>query len=371
MSTDILFDTLPAADGTCIGVATLNAPGALNALNHAMIVQLAAQLARWRDDAALACVVLRGAGDKAFCAGGDVRALRSALLQDARVPNPAALAFFRDEYALDYAIHTYPKPVVVWGNGIVMGGGLGLMAGASHRVATASTRIAMPEITIGLYPDVAGSAFLSRMPMLLGRFLALTGAPLNACDARLAGLADHLLDETAWPQLLARMQDTHWQGQDAFAELTRLLNALEAARQAPLPAPQVAPRLDAIHALMHHGTLGEIAAALEATRHSDDAWLRRAAEGFASGCPLSAAIALEAQRRARTRSLADVLRMELGLSLMVCAHGDFCEGVRALLIDKDRQPRWQTPGIAELTPERVAPYFASPWPAANHPLAAL
>ncbi|MDE1712113.1 enoyl-CoA hydratase/isomerase family protein (plasmid) [Chromobacterium amazonense] len=134
--------------------------------------------------------MLRGAGERAFCAGGDVRSLRDKLISEPHYPNPHAVAFFTEEYTLDYRIHRYPKPLIVWGGGIVMGGGLGLMAGASHRVATPATRIAMPEITIGLYPDVGGSWFLQRMPAHLGLFLALTGAPLNAHDALIANLAD-------------------------------------------------------------------------------------------------------------------------------------------------------------------------------------
>ena len=169
MSNLVLFEELPVRGGQRIAIATLNAEKSLNALTLEMIRLLDARLSAWENDDAVVAVLLRGAGDKAFCAGGDVRSLRAALLEDGEVyPNPHAVAFFSEEYRLDYRIHRYRKPLIVWGGGIVMGGGLGLMAGASHRVATPATRIAMPEITIGLYPDVAGSWFLQRMPAKLG-----------------------------------------------------------------------------------------------------------------------------------------------------------------------------------------------------------
>jgi enoyl-CoA hydratase/carnithine racemase len=368
----VLFDQLTSASGYRIGVATLNAEKSLNALTLEMIRLLQAQLSAWEDDPSVVAVLLRGTGDKAFCAGGDVRSLRSALIEDDRHPNPHAVAFFSEEYRLDYHIHCYRKPLIVWGSGIVMGGGLGLMAGASHRVATASTRIAMPEITIGLYPDVAGSWFLQRMPAKLGLFLGLTGAPLNAHDALLCNLADHVLAPDQLDALLQALQQADWSavpGQH-HGQVSALLNELEAASGEPMPEANTARNLLAVHRLMNKGSLEAVAAALHGTAF-EDPWLAAAAKSFAHGCPVSAAVTWEIFRRAKHLSLAEALRMEMTLSVNFCSKPDFREGVRALLVDKDRKPQWLYAELAAIPAGWVASHFQSPWRAADHPLAAL
>lgn len=363
------FDTLDSADGRQIGLATLNSEKNLNALTLPMIRALDAQLARWARDERVVCVVLRGAGERAFCAGGDVRALRSALIETPLpAPHPAAMAFFAEEYTLDYRIHRYPKPLVVWGNGIVMGGGLGLLAGASHRVLTASSRIAMPEITIGLYPDVGGSWFLARMPGRLGLFLALTGVPLGAADALRVGLGDHLLAPQDFTRMLERLAAADWpDGAAAQRALTsRLLAGLETEESTDSALMR---HFDRIRRLMAQGGLREVADAL-ATTSFDDPWLQQAQDNFRHGCPTSAALAWEAARRAAHCSLAEVLRMELTLSVNVCARGEFSEGVRALLVDKDRTPHWKR-GWDALDRDWIERHFDMPWPVGKHPLAGL
>src|SRR5690606_38353217 len=198
----VLFETLSSGNGYRIGVVTLNVPKTLNSLTAEMVDLLLPQLRAWQTDPKIACVLLRGSGDRALCAGGDVVELRnSSLARDGK-----AEAFFEREYRLDYLIHTYRKPILVWGHGVVMGGGLGLLAGASHRVVTAQTRLAMPEVTIGLFPDVGGSWFLPHVPGRTGLFLALTGASINASDTLFLGLADRFLDHAQWPQLLEKLQ---------------------------------------------------------------------------------------------------------------------------------------------------------------------
>ncbi len=188
------FEEIPTQHGLRLGFAKLNAEKSLNALSHDMIRLLDPQLRRWAADPEIACVILHGAGEKAFCAGGDIRSSLTKLLQEQphTVPNPTALAYFADEYRLDYLTHRYPKPLLVWGSGIVLGGGLGLMAGASHRVVTETSRLAMPEVTIGLYPDVGASWFLQRMPHT---HRTVHGAHRRADqrrrDAVVGGLADY------------------------------------------------------------------------------------------------------------------------------------------------------------------------------------
>lgn len=372
MNDAVLFDEISTASGHRIGVATLNAEKALNALNLEMIRLLDARLSIWDNDDGIVAVLLRGAGERAFCAGGDVRALREALLEDERYPNPVAEDFFSREYALDYRIHRYRKPLLAWGNGIVMGGGLGLLAGASHRVATASTRIAMPEVTIGLYPDVAGSWFLQRMPAKCGLFLGLTGAPLNARDALLCNLADHILPQDSWESLHERLAASSWQTNAAanHSQLTALLGELEAANGDDIAEGNVARCLPQIHQLLNKGSL---AAFDHALRHIafEDAWLAAAAKTYLAGSPVSAAVTWEVFQHARYLSLAEVLRMELVLSLNFCAAPDFREGVRALLVDKDRQPQWSRATLAAVSDADIAAHFASPWRPQDHPLATL
>ncbi|WP_220476900.1 enoyl-CoA hydratase/isomerase family protein [Massilia cavernae] len=364
LAAPVRLEERAAGGGMRVAVATLDAPKSLHALTLDMIRLLDGALQRWALDPAVACVVLQSSTDKAFCAGGDVRGLRDAILAEPGVvPNPAAQAFFSEEYRLDHRIHTYPKPVLVWGGGIVMGGGLGLMAGASHRVATETTRIAMPEISIGLFPDVGGSWFLPRMPGRAGIFLGLTGAPLNAGDALFTGLADYFILQQDRSSVVDALCEADWQDvADPRLSMDRVLRSF-AAPAAALPESEVRSHFDEIQSLTASRALDEVVAAIRGY-NGDAPWLQRAARTLAGGSPLSAALAWDLQRRARHLGLADVFRLELTVALRCCAHPDFSEGVRALLVDKDNAPRWQP-----LAPGAVAQCFVPPW--SGHPLADL
>ena len=371
----ILIDTVKIEERDCpggmkLGVITLDAPKSLHALNLDMIRAIDGALLRWMDDASIACVVLQSSTDKAFCAGGDVRSLRTAVAeQPGVVPNPQALAFFAEEYRLDHRIHTYAKPLLVWGGGIVMGGGLGLMAGASHRVVTETTRIAMPEITIGLFPDVGGSWFLGRMPGRSGLFLGLTGAPMNAADALFAGLGDYFLQQDAREPVLDALAQASWQAdpQANRQQLDRLLRGF-AAPASLLPVSEVRANFDAIASLTQAPTLQEVVAAIAAYA-GDSAWLQKAAHSLAKGAPSSAALVWTMRERTRHLSLAQVFQLELIVAVQCCAHPDFAEGVRALLIDKDGAPQWQPASLGELGERYLNEYFQAPW--TTHPLADL
>lgn len=369
MSDDVvLVQERAAGGGRRIGIATLNAPAALNSLSLAMVRRLDPALQAWAQDPQIACVVLLGAGEKAFCAGGDLRELYQSMRDCADGPNAYAQGFFSEEYRLDHRIHTYPKPLLCWGHGIVMGGGIGLMAGCSHRVVTGASRLAMPEIGIGLYPDVGGSWFLRRMPGRTGLFLALTGAPLNAADALFCGLADVHIAASHRDALLQSLTESDWPegGATPHAQLARLLQA-----QASVPeaASRVRQHYDTIQALMAGDDLRDIAARLRALQ-SDDAWLQQAGANFTKGSPSSAALAWELWQRVHHMSLAEVFRLELHASLGCCAHPDFAEGIRALLIDKDKTPRWTPATVEEVTPAWIDAHFAKRFDG-PHPLADL
>lgn len=366
----ILFDTIQTASGHRFGRATLNVPASLNALSLEMVDLLDPQLAAWATDPLIAGVLLDASGDKAFCAGGDVVGLVHAIraLPAGQVP-PEAAAFFEREYRLDHRIHTYPKPMVCWGHGIVMGGGIGLMAGASHRVVTPKTRMAMPEIGIGLYPDVGGSWLLPRLPGRSGAFLALTGASINAADALFAGLADFAAPHEAHAELLQALAEASWQGErDADgAQLSHLLERL--GENTPLPDSPLRTHLTRINEVIGHDRLQDMAPRLAALAQDADPWLAAAGTGFSRGSPTSAVLGLELQRRCRHLSLADAFRLELQASVGCCAHPDFAEGVRALLIDKDKSPRWQPAALDDVTPEwieaHLRPFFEGPHPLAD------
>ncbi|RFP19523.1 MULTISPECIES: enoyl-CoA hydratase/isomerase family protein [unclassified Duganella] len=362
----VLLEARAATDGKRIGVATLNAPASLHALTLNMIRMLYIALQDWAKDDTIACVMLQSSTDKAFCAGGDVRTLRNAILAEPSVmPNQQAQAFFSEEYRLDHLIHTYPKPLVVWGGGIVMGGGLGLLAGASHRVVTPTTRIAMPEITIGLFPDVGGSWFLPRMPGRSGLFLGLTGASLNAHDALFTGLGDYFLPQEQRAAVVEALCAVEWSTVPAIV-VDRVLRSLSLAPET-LPASEVRQNWDTITAMTASRELSEVVAAITGYQ-GDSVWLQRAAAALAKGAPSSVALVWEMQQRSRHLSLADVFRLELVVALQCCAHPDFAEGVRALLVEKDNAPQW-SPSTLDEAQARVGEFFEAPGP--QHPLADL
>ncbi len=372
----VLFEERRAANGSRIGVARLNAEKTLNALSLEMIDLLTERLAAWAADPGMVLVVLESAGEKAFSAGADLHKVYEAMIghhasaqRDDIRGNAYAAGFFGREYRLDYTIHTYPKPVLCWGHGIVMGGGVGLMSGASHRVVTNESRVAMPEITIGLYPDVGGSWLLGRMPGATGLFLALTGARLLASDALFVKLADYCIDHARKSAVFDALIAQRWTR--APGDNRRLLSAvLHAFAEADLPHGPLRQHFDLINKLCGGGELKDIVAAITGLK-TEDAWLARAGATLAAGSPSTATLSDELQRRAKYLSLPDVFRMEFVAALQCACRPDFTEGIRALLIDKDQRPRWQPSTVAQVTPEWTEGFFTSPWKAHEHPLADL
>ena len=348
----VLFTEIPTANGKRFGVATLNAPASLNALSVDMVRLLTPRLRQWAADDGIVGVFMDAAGEKAFCAGGDLRQLYQTLLECGPDRNEYAERFFGEEYELDHLIHTFPKPFVCWGHGIVMGGGVGLLAGCSHRVVTEGSRVAMPEVNIGLYPDVGGSWFLRRTPGRTGLFLAFTAAQVNAADAIFAGLADVLVPHAAKTQVLESIAAATWKGGvDADRALISKLLA-QAGEGASVPASKLREHFDLINATLAGDDLLDIDQRLRALQ-SDDPWLQTAVKTYSRGAPTSVAISWALWQRVPRMSLAEVFRLEYQASLGLCAHTDFTEGIRAVLVDKDRNPKWNPATLADITPAFV------------------
>lgn len=368
MEAPVLFEEVACPGGRRVGVATLNAPKSLNALTLTMVELMLGQLRKWQGDEGIACVYIKGAGEKAFCAGGDVQALYRSATQAPGGPCEYAETFFEKEYQLDYLLHEYPKPVVCWGGGIVMGGGLGIFAACSHRIVTEKTRLAMPEVTIGLYPDVGGSWFLNKMPDNIGVFLALTGVPINSADSLFLGIADYFITGPMREDFSHKLCSQPWSHapDDNHDLLDRLLRDFSSRCARSLPASNVEKHRDTINSLCAAENIAAIVEAI-GNLESDDAWLVRARKTLLAGSSLSAQIIHQQLQHSRELSLADVFRSELVLSTNIVRHPEFAEGVRALLIDKDNNPRWQYSQVREIPDEVVgqffaAPEFPAPWP---------
>lgn len=302
------------------GTILLNRPRALNALDLGMIEQLAAAIAEFGADPAVKLVVLEGAGGRAFCAGGDVRRIRElALAGDAA----GIEAFFAKEYAVNQAIAGFGKPWISLIDGVCMGGGIGVSVHGSHRVVTEHALLAMPETAIALFPDVGTSFVLPRLPGALGKWLALTGARLKGTEAVEAGLATHFVPRERLAALRAALLEGDAGAAARFAE--------------PVAPGAVASVRGAVDRCFAGGTLGAIRAALLA---EDSDWAREQVAILDRMSPTSMAVTLELLKRGATKTLPECLAMELRLTRKVTRHPDFAEGVRAVLVDKDNDPRW-------------------------------
>ena len=322
-----------------LGVLTLNRPKAINSLTHSMVTAMAAALAGWEADDEVAAVAVTGAGDRGLCAGGDV----VALYHSAKAGGAEARRFFFDEYRLNAAIGRYPKPYVALMDGIVMGGGVGISGHANVRVATETCKIAMPEVGIGFIPDVGGTYLLSRAPGRLGLHAALTGAPFGAGDAIAMGFADHYVPHAALEAFIAALA----------AEGVE--QAITAYTEEPPAGPLAAAR-EWIEDCYGHDTVAGIVDALRA--HGEGA-ANEAAELIATRSPIACAVTLESVRRAATLpTLEDVLVQEYRVSCASLRSHDFVEGIRAQLVDKDRNPTWSPASLAAVTDDDVKAYFA-------------
>jgi enoyl-CoA hydratase len=330
-------DTLVTSRDGRIGRILLNRPRALNALNLEMIRACAAILDTWRDDAHVDAVVIEGAGDRAFCAGGDIRALRDGQLAGDRA---SVDQFFIEEYALNMTIATYPKPYIALIDGICMGGGIGLSVHAPYRVATEHAAFAMPETAIGFFPDIGATFLLPRLPGELGTYLGLTGMRISGSDAVHAGLATHFTPRAHLPDLSAAL------ARDGTA-------ALAVHNQALSPF-SLADARAAIDHCFSATTVSEILNRLDAC---DAEWARAALKALRQVSPSALHWTLRALRRGREMTLKQALDAEFALTRTTMAHPDFAEGVRAMVVDKDRKPAWQPARIQDVDPAGIENLF--------------
>lgn len=354
-----------------VGLLTLNRPKALNALSLQMVRDITQALLAWLDDDQVQVIAMRGMGKTqafgAFCAGGDIRFFHQAALSG----DPRLEDFFTEEYRLNHLIHRYPKPCWVFMDGVVMGGGMGLAQGASVRIATEHTKMAMPETLIGLFPDVGGGYFLSRCQGALGEYLGLTGQMLDGAQAVYAGLADVLCPSSALPEIWDALPHQAWS--HPHATIQQLLQPYQDATHS---AKNTAP--DWWHPVYEDVFSLPTVSNITATLSQHPASVSQAAsQALQKRSPLMLAVTLQQIRRARHMGLADELRMERDL-VRHCFHpshlgigpasSETVEGIRALAIDKDHQPRWSASSANEITDDMVWPFFESPWPLQAHPL---
>jgi enoyl-CoA hydratase len=332
-------DTVVTSRDGRVGRILLNRPRALNALDLSMIRACAAILETWREDPHVDAVVIEGAGDRAFCAGGDIRALRDAQVSGDRA---SADRFFVEEYALNLTIATYPKPYIALIDGICMGGGIGLSVHAPYRVASEHAAFAMPETAIGFFPDIGATFLLPRLPGELGVYLGLTGSRVTGADAVHAGFATHFTPRARLPDLSAAL------ARDGTAALATFNEAL--------PAFSLAANRSAIDHCFSAGSVAEMLSRLQAT---DADWATLALKALRQVSPSALHWTLRALRRGRDLTLRQALDAEFALTRTTMAHPDFAEGVRAMVVDKDRKPAWQPASIEDVDPATIDALFTS------------
>jgi enoyl-CoA hydratase/carnithine racemase len=357
-----MTDTVLTRVANRTGVITLDRPKALNSLSLDMVRALSAILLEWRDDAGVEAVVITSTSEKALCAGGDIRFFYemgrvtptggSALLED----------FFTEEYALNHLIHFYPKPYIAVMDGVVMGGGMGIAQGGPDcglRIVTERTKMAMPEVNIGLFPDVGGSHFLSHAPGQLGQYLGLTGLTIGAADALYVGLADVFVPGEQLGGLMALVEST------PGGELPAAIRAFAAPFAQGAGASELQAERGVIDA--HFGA-ASVAAVMASLERDENPFAQKALKAMRQRSPLMMCVTRELLARGASLGVADCLRMERNLVRRNFEHGEVLEGVRALVIDKDNQPKWNPAALEEVTDEMVARFFEPAWPDYAHPL---
>jgi enoyl-CoA hydratase len=329
------------------GVIRLNRPKALNALTLEMGRGIVTALDGFEADPSVALVLLEGAGERGLCAGGDIRGL----YESARTGGDLGKVFWREEYILNARIASFPKPYVAFMDGIVMGGGVGLSAHGSHRIVTEKSKVGMPEVSVGFFPDVGGTWLLSRAPGELGTYYGLTGTTMTGADAVYAHLADVLIASGKWPDLRQALTQAP-EAADAGA-----VRAIIDGFASPNAAAPIAAQQRLIDALFGHDSIEEIVTALA---HHTSEFAQGSLQTILGNSPTGLKLTLKLLRMARnSSSLEQCLSREYAAALEIFVNHDFPEGIRAAVIDKDRNPQWQPARIEDVTPEIIARYFVS------------
>ena len=336
------------------GIVTLNSPQTLNSLDLAMIKAMDEKIRRWRNDKNIQAVILQGEGPKAFCAGGDVVSLYHSMVKK----DPYADDFFKYEYDLDQLIHHFEKPMVCFAGKIVMGGGIGIMNGCSHRIVSETTKMAMPEITIGLFPDVGGSFFLNKTPCNTGLYLALTATRFNGTDALYINMADFFVLQENLSVLKQKLLELSFSG-DAHEKVGKIIEEFNQRDEKHRPSSSIKNHLAEIEELTSVSSAREFYRKV-ADYKTEDKWIKRGLQAFMAGSPTSAAIIFEQLKRGKDLSLQDVFLQEFNMARQCIRHHDFSEGVRALLIDKDNTPRWSPANIDQVDSALVQEHFVEP-----------
>jgi len=345
-----------------IGFITLDRPKALNSLSLEMIRRITRALLDWKDASNVRAIFIHGSHERAFCAGGDIRFFYdvgtkppsgdSALLED----------FFNEEYALNYLIDCYPKPYISLLDGVVMGGGMGIgQAGPDNqlRIVTERTKMAMPEVNIGLFPDVGGGHFLSRCPGEIGTYLGVTGVVISATDAIYAKLADVYLPSIQIPALINYLEQTN------ESDLRASIRHFAAPYQSQLGIGELAQHRSTIDQHFSHNDVTSICNGLQAESSS---FAERTWQVMQTRSPLMMCVTLEQLRRGKQLSIAECLRLERTMIRHCFKYGEALEGIRALVVDKDMQAKWNPTNLAEVSPELIQQFFEQVWPDHAHPL---
>lgn len=342
---DVLFDIAQGESGN-IGIIILNRPSVLNSLNNTIINQMYEKLVAWAASPKIKAVIIKGSGEKAFCAGGDLR-LTYELYQkkDANI-----ISFFKDEYRLNSFIHYFPKPYIAFLNGITMGGGVGVSMHGSHRIATERLVFAMPETGIGLFPDVGGTFFLPRLRNHIGYYLGLTGNRINADDCCALEITQHKMEVDAFEALIEKLAATKFK-KNAYESVTEIIQQFNVpSRQSTLL--QDAPLIE------EYFSAPTIELLIDKLQNSSQPLLHHVYETLQKKSPTSLKVTFKALQKGSKLTFNECMEQEYRLVSHFIRNHDFFEGIRAIIIDKDQQPKWQPSTLSEVTNEMVDNYFA-------------
>lgn len=362
----VLIETIKTQSGHKLGLITLNAPNAMNAIDVAMVHQLEACFDAWSKDNKIVAVVMRGEGDRAFSAGGDIRKLYDSMNAQGDEYLQYAEEFFINEYRKNYRVHLFEKPIIAWGNGFVMGGGLGLFIGASHRVGTETLKLAWPEVRIGLFPDVAGSWYLSRLPYPVGHWMGLTGSHMNAIDSKAVKLTQYCIEHAQFDAVVEQLTQQDWEKNIAMnhAKVRAVLRQSE--QLDVMPSSELEIAKTAFNKFFKSSDLASIDAAFKAYK-GKNSWIKEGIQNYLAGCPATARVVMRQLKRGASLSLKEVVRWELEMAFQAIRHPDFAEGIRAMVVDKDYKPNWQHASINEVPDSWVDELTGYSW-GQGHPL---